>query len=664
MERQHRIASISLMLFLVGGCQPAADADVDEVGEFQEGKADTALPGPLRVTEAMFTARSGKQYVELLNTGAVPVELTEFKFATRTTARTVLGPVEGHPSVVPPGALAVLVDDAATLEKMPAWIPAAIATSGKLGGRIRSRDTLRLFDPAGKLIERSGYTSKVPVPAPDVALERTNPGDSAWVASPLGATPGLRNASFATDNVHLCFNTPPFVAETSCQEELVRFLARAGKSIDVAVFQVNLPEYFDALLAAKARGVKIRIVTDTDYSFGTDPVTVANYRPQYDRLIAAGIPVVDDKRSPLMHTKFVVVDGELVWTGSYNFLALDNPPHAENALWLRSPAMAAAFEAQFEQLFSGKFGPKKVASTQTDFYVDGMRIEAYFAPKDPILPKMIERFSAAKTSINFAIFSFFQHELSNTLAERWAAKVDVRGVLYTTATGAGVYRDLVPLGMDLRIPLNRALFLHNKFSIVDENGADPIVLTGSFNYSDSATASNDESIVFIHDAILARAYGETFRQLYLPGTGDNIMTDLKVRISSVAATAAKDEEQYVELENRGETAIDLTTVEISDGDERTRLAPLAGKPTLLAAGAKAWVVSAGYSGRPGAPAVVLTTASGQIGDGLEPGDIVQLHGGAHGNVIDSFSYSAPAQLGVPWVRSGELDLAASWTAAR
>src|SRR5436853_111362 len=71
-----------------------------------------------------------------------------------------------------------------------------------------------------------------------------------------------------------------------------------------------------ALARAAGRGVRVRMVTDTDTleNTGEPPVQAA-----LRTVRAAGIPVVGDNRQPIMHHKFTVVDGEWVQTGSWNY---------------------------------------------------------------------------------------------------------------------------------------------------------------------------------------------------------------------------------------------------------------------------------------------------------------------------------------------------------
>ena len=174
-----------LRLLIACGFLAACQGDVDELGDLSDGKADAvSTSGPLRFTEAMVQPRSGKQWVELINTGGQPLDLTTFAFASRTTARSRFKAAVGHPSSVPPNALALLVESEATLATVPDWLPAAVSTTGRLGSHLRPIDALRLFDSSGKLVEQAVIKNAGIV---DISVERQNTISSTWTSSPFGS---------------------------------------------------------------------------------------------------------------------------------------------------------------------------------------------------------------------------------------------------------------------------------------------------------------------------------------------------------------------------------------------------------------------------------------------------------------------------------------------
>src|SRR5215217_3800345 len=108
--------------------------------------------------------------------------------------------------------------------------------------------------------------------------------------------------------VRVYFTTPDRPpADAEIVKALVGYIAAAKQSIDVAAFELDNRAITDALVAAVNRGVKVRLVTETDYV----------HESGVTALQAAGVPVVDDRRDgALMHDKFMVFDRTAVWSGS------------------------------------------------------------------------------------------------------------------------------------------------------------------------------------------------------------------------------------------------------------------------------------------------------------------------------------------------------------
>jgi len=57
--------------------------------------------------------------------------------------------------------------------------------------------------------------------------------------------------------------------------------------------------------------------------------------------------------------------------------------------------------------------------------------------------------------------------------------------------------------------------MHNKYMVVDQSNtaSDPLVWTGSHNWSASGNNDNDENSIVIHDATIANLYHQNFVQL-------------------------------------------------------------------------------------------------------------------------------------------------------
>jgi hypothetical protein len=69
--------------------------------------------------------------------------------------------------------------------------------------------------------------------------------------------------------------------------------------------------------------------------------------------------------------------------------------------------------------------------------------------------------------------------------------------------------------------------LHHKYAIVDafDVNSDPMVITGSFNWSNSATFRNDENTVIVHDATIANIYFQEFSQRFKDAGGTVVVSN-------------------------------------------------------------------------------------------------------------------------------------------
>ena len=83
---------------------------------------------------------------------------------------------------------------------------------------------------------------------------------------------------------------------------LANAIEQVQNTLDIAAFEMNNEVIFQAIMDAHERGVTVRIVTDDEH--GLEDEKDAAIRD----LRSAGVPVVDDSRSALMHNKFMIMD--------------------------------------------------------------------------------------------------------------------------------------------------------------------------------------------------------------------------------------------------------------------------------------------------------------------------------------------------------------------
>lgn len=278
--------------------------------------------------------------------------------------------------------------------------------------------------------------------------------------------------------------------------------AAAQKTIDLAVYEIDLPLYAETLIAAHQRGVRVRVVTDTDY---------LDEKPT-QALHAAGIPVVDDRRDAFMHHKFAVIDGIQVWTGSANFTFNDAYRNNNVMVHLQSARLAENYTAQFEALFTdGQFN-QAITAPHPSLNLSGTLVENYFSPQGGVAAHVLDVLRAAQSSIHFMAFAFTRDDFSSVLIEKAQAGVVVQGVFERRQIEAGAdaaWEAFQQARLDVRQDGNSYL-LHTKVFIIDQQ----IVVLGSYNFSRNAEEYNNENVLIIHNADFAAAFETEFQKVW------------------------------------------------------------------------------------------------------------------------------------------------------
>ena len=112
----------------------------------------------------------------------------------------------------------------------------------------------------------------------------------------------------------------------------------------MSCYEFTSRDIAEALESAAHRGVKIRIVAD--------------WKASHDRfsqigiLEDAGIPVRLDQHYAIHHSKFLVIDGTSLESGSFNYTTAAAKHNAENALVLWNvPQIAEIYAKEWERLW-------------------------------------------------------------------------------------------------------------------------------------------------------------------------------------------------------------------------------------------------------------------------------------------------------------------------
>ena len=286
----------------------------------------------------------------------------------------------------------------------------------------------------------------------------------------------------------------------------------AQTSIHIASFEFDLTPVAEALIAAKSRGVDVRWVTDDENGLAADEEPGHG---QFAMLQDAGIEVKSDNRTALMHNKFWIFDGELVWTGSTNITINGIFKQNNNVIAIRSTKLAEIYEREFQEMWDGQFGPRSPSTVdKQSLTVNGTPIQVLFASEDGVIERIIPYVDGAQSSVRFLAFSFTDYPLAKSMIDRAAAGVDVAGVFEKVGSETQ-YAELSTLycaGVPVRQDGNPS-FLHHKLIIVDNR----YVITGSLNFSTNAEESNDENVIIVDNSDIAALYTQEFERDWAQG---------------------------------------------------------------------------------------------------------------------------------------------------
>ena len=296
-------------------------------------------------------------------------------------------------------------------------------------------------------------------------------------------------------------NDPEILAGT-IPEHLIALIDGAQESIHIASFAFDLIPVAEALIAAHERGVEVQWVTDDEHGIDADEEEGYGL---FEMMEDAGIEIVDDGRTALMHNKFWIFDGYQVWTGSTNITENGNFRNNNNVILTESRRVAEMYEREFAEMFEdGQFGPRSPSTVELQSTtVNGTSIEVLFAAEDEVISKLIPLVQGAENSIRFMAFSFTHDDLGAALLAQANTGVNVMGIFEKrgSETAYSELPNLFCASLPVRQDGNKGSFHHKVFIIDGE-----ILITGSFNFSNNADESNDENMMIIQNHEIAAEY--------------------------------------------------------------------------------------------------------------------------------------------------------------
>lgn len=329
-------------------------------------------------------------------------------------------------------------------------------------------------------------------------------------------------------------------------EGLLAFIEKAagrGWSLHGAFYEFRNETVLRALQDAHARGVDVRLVVDMKRNGGAEDED--NPREKNQSAIRThgleGLVVPREANSSyIAHNKFLVLsrDGKpaAVWTGSTNLTDGGIYGHSNVGHIVRSEHVAHAFEKYFHELTKDPEARALRRATEELTPVPTASqpgIEVVLSPRRNL--DALKFYANLIANARQSVFLTAAFGVNDALEE--ALTADGNALRYGLLERPDDHMDVLQRDPDNRFSVGSVLkegildrwyrerlvpglnprvkYIHTKYLLVDPLTSDPVVVTGSANFSNPSTTNNDENMLIITgDTDVADLYLGEFMRLF------------------------------------------------------------------------------------------------------------------------------------------------------
>jgi len=285
------------------------------------------------------------------------------------------------------------------------------------------------------------------------------------------------------------------------------------------LYNLQLSEVVEAMIAARDRGARVRVVLDDKHVF---PKRNADIQ----RLLDAGMDVRVMRgrgRSGSMHNKYAIFDGAGLQTGSANWTWFAETSSYENMLFIYEPYTIAGYQANFEWMWNQSrlasspdsqappAGPVPTDPSPS-LYFNGAYLPRYaFSPRGGTEAAIIKAIDAVRSEIKIAMFTLTSEPIMSALVRASSRGVSVK-LMHNAGSSFPFFGDALKNRFDLRFSPGRTERgqMHNKFAVLD--GA--LLINGAFNWSATAEEKNAENTIFTAEPYYVQVYAAEFDRLF------------------------------------------------------------------------------------------------------------------------------------------------------
>ena len=320
-------------------------------------------------------------------------------------------------------------------------------------------------------------------------------------------------------------NNAVYLPSGHVADTLAAYIGKAQQTLDITIYNWNNSVILNAVNAAYARGVRVRVIYEDDNA----NVSIASLTPAIPRVFRPA--QAGSSGSAIMHNKFVVIDANsttpnqpMVWTGSTNWTGAQLSTDRNNVVTIQDQSLARVYTLEFEEMWGSStatagtnlFGSRKTDNTPHYLVIGGKRVESWFSPTDNVNARLIETVKTADFDLHVISMLVTRADIGRAIADQVTQRGMTAcsdGLTNDTSGVAGFVFRTIRGGMGTRFLLKRTSgIMHHKTLIVDAGASqsDPTVFVGSHNWTASADTENDENTLVIHDARITNQYYQEY----------------------------------------------------------------------------------------------------------------------------------------------------------
>ncbi len=276
--------------------------------------------------------------------------------------------------------------------------------------------------------------------------------------------------------------------------QVTDLIRNARHSIDLVMYDFKDKTIGDALIAAKKRGVAVRVLLNKGY-YGRLDVSKPTNLPAYTYLQSRGVAVTWASSSfAFTHQKTLVIDGTKAMIMTFNLSPKYYPTGRDFGVIDTDEKDVQAIEGTFVADWNGH----AIASEYGDALI--------WSPNSENDMMLIIR--NAKKSLDIYNEEMADETITNALIDRAAHGVAVRVVMTYTTANKAVFTKLKNAGVHIRTfgGGKHTLYIHAKMILSDNTE----VFLGSENFSKNSLYNNRELGIFISDPVILNSLTKTF----------------------------------------------------------------------------------------------------------------------------------------------------------